>query len=100
MAALIGGHFVRISSWAGALTFSPHQITILLALYGFIASTLPVWLLLTPRDYLSTYVKLGTIAALILGIFIVHPDIQFPAITSFIHGGGPIIKGTCSRFSL
>jgi carbon starvation protein len=93
MAALIGGHFVANSPWAGALTFSPHQITLLLVAYGFIASTLPVWLLLTPRDYLSTYVKLGTIAVLILGIFIVHPNIQFPATTSFIHGGGPIIGG-------
>jgi carbon starvation protein len=98
MAALIGGHFFAISSWAGALTFTPHQITLLLAAYGFIASTLPVWLLLTPRDYLSTYVKLGTIALLIVGIFIVHPDIQFPAVTSFVHGGGPIIKGTLFPF--
>jgi carbon starvation protein len=70
----------------------------LLAAYGFIASTLPVWLLLTPRDYLSTYLKLGTIAALILGIFIVHPAIQFPATTSFIHGGGPIIGGKLFPF--
>jgi carbon starvation protein len=98
MAALIGGHFFAISPWSGVLTFSPHQITVLLALYGFIASTLPVWLLLTPRDYLSTYVKLGTIAMLILGIFIVHPAIQFPAVTGFIHGGGPIIKGTLFPF--
>jgi carbon starvation protein len=98
MAALVGGHFVAISSWAGALTFTPHQITLLLAVYGFIASTLPVWLLLTPRDYLSTYVKLGTIAALILGIVIVHPQIQFPAVTSFVHGGGPIIKGSLFPF--
>jgi carbon starvation protein len=93
MAALIGGHTVANSSLAGALTFSPHQITLLLAAYGFIASTLPVWLLLTPRDYLSTYVKLGTIAILILGIFIVHPKIQFASTTAFIHGGGPIIGG-------
>jgi len=98
MAALIGGHFVANSSWASALTFTPHQITLLLAAYGFIASTLPVWLLLTPRDYLSTYVKLGTIILLILGIFIVHPQIQFPAITVFIHGGGPIIKGNLFPF--
>ncbi len=98
MAALVGGHFVAISNWAGALTFNPHQITLLLAAYGFVASTLPVWLLLTPRDYLSTYVKLGTIAALILGIFIVHPAIQFPTVTSFIHGGGPIIKGNLFPF--
>jgi carbon starvation protein len=93
MAALVGGHFVAISSWAGLLTFTPHQITLLLVAYGFVASTLPVWLLLTPRDYLSTYLKLGTIAVLILGIFIVHPAIQFPAVTGFIHGGGPIIGG-------
>jgi carbon starvation protein len=98
MAALVGGHFVAISSWAGALTFNPHQITLLLAAYGFIASTLPVWLLLTPRDYLSTYLKLGTIAALILGIFIVHPATQFPLTTDFIHGGGPIIKGNLFPF--
>jgi len=93
MASLIGGHFVAASNWASAFTFNPHQITLLLAAYGFIASTFPVWLLLTPRDYLSTYLKLGTIAALILGIVIVHPQIQFPAVTSFIHGGGPIIGG-------
>ncbi len=98
MAALVGGHFVAKSGWAGAFTFSPHQITVLLASYGFIASTLPVWLLLTPRDYLSTYVKLGTIAALILGIFLVHPQIQFPATTVFIHGGGPIIGGNLFPF--
>jgi len=98
MAALVGGHFVAISPWAGAFTFTPHQITLLLAAYGFVASTLPVWLLLTPRDYLSTYVKLGTIAVLILGIFIVHPAIQFPATTNFIHGGGPIIGGKLFPF--
>ena len=98
MASLVGGHFVASSAWAGVLTFNPHQITLLLVAYGFIASTLPVWLLLTPRDYLSTYLKLGTIAALVLGIFIVHPQIQFPAATSFIHGGGPIIKGNLFPF--
>jgi carbon starvation protein len=98
MAALVGGHLVANSSWAGAFTFNPHQITILLASYGFIASTLPVWLLLTPRDYLSTYVKLGTIAALIVGIFLVHPAIQFPATTQFINGGGPVIGGKLFPF--
>jgi len=98
MAALIGGHFIAISSWASLFTFNPHQITLLLVGYGFIASTLPVWLLLTPRDYLSTYVKLGTIAVLILGIFVVHPAIQFPAFTPFVLGGGPIIKGQVFPF--
>ena len=66
--------------------------------YGFIASVLPVWFLLEPRDYLSTYMKLGTIVLLILGVFIVHPNIQFPAVTQFIHGGGPIIKGKLFPF--
>jgi carbon starvation protein len=93
MAALIGGHWVATSSWAGWLTFNLHQMTLLLVGYGFFAAILPVWLLLTPRGYLSTYLKLGMIAALILGIFIVHPNIQFPAVTGFAHGGGPIIHG-------
>ncbi len=69
-----------------------------MAIYGFIASVLPVWLLLAPRDYLSTYVKLGTIAALVVGVFLVHPDIRFPAFTQFVHGGGPIIKGKLFPF--
>jgi len=98
LAALIGGHFVAGSAWAGWLTFDPHQITLLLVAYGFFASILPVWLLLTPRGYLSTYLKLGTIGALILGIFIVHPSIQFPATTIFVGGGGPIISGKLFPF--
>jgi carbon starvation protein len=98
LAALIGGHFVAGASWASWLTFDPHQITLLLVAYGFFASILPVWLLLTPRGYLSTYLKLGMIGALILGIFIVHPSIQFPMTTNFIHGGGPIIPGKLFPF--
>ena len=98
LTAVVTGHWFAQSGAAGALTFSPHQITFLMAAYGFIASVLPVWLLLEPRDYLSTYVKLGTIAVLIVGVFAVHPDIQFPAITQFVHGGGPIIKGTLFPF--
>jgi carbon starvation protein len=98
IAAVIGGHWFARTGAAGALTFSPHQITSLMVAYGFIASVLPVWLLLTPRGYLSTYVKLGTIAILIVGVFIVHPDIRFPAFTPFIHGGGPIIQGKLFPF--
>ena len=98
ISAVIGGHWFSQTGAAGALTFTPHQITWLMMAYGFIASVLPVWLLLEPRDYLSTYVKLGTIAILIVGVFIVHPDIRFPAFTQFIHGGGPIIKGTLFPF--
>ena len=98
LASVAGGHWFAQTQWASALTFSPHQITILMCLYGFIASVLPVWLLLEPRDYLSTYVKLGTIILLVVGVFIVHPDIRFPAFTEFVHGGGPIIKGKLFPF--
>jgi carbon starvation protein len=98
LAAVAGGHAFAGSNLAGALTFTPHQITIMMMIYGFVASVLPVWLLLEPRDYLSTYVKLGTIAVLVLGVFVVHPNIQFPNVTPFIHGGGPIIKGPLFPF--
>ncbi len=98
LSSVIAGHWVAQSGAAGALTFTPHQITILMAIYGLVASVLPVWLLLEPRDYLSTYVKLGTIAVLVVGVFIVHPNIQFPNFTPFVHGGGPIIKGTLFPF--
>jgi len=98
MGSVIAGNWVAHTSAAGALTFNAHQITILMALYGFIASVLPVWLLLEPRDYLSTYVKLGTIVILIIGVFIVHPNIQFPNFTQFMSGGGPIIKGKLFPF--
>jgi len=98
ISSVIAGHWVAQSGAAAALTFTPHQITILMAIYGLVASVLPVWLVLEPRDYLSTYVKLGTIAVLIIGVFIVHPNIQFPNFTQFVHGGGPIIKGTLFPF--
>ncbi len=98
LAAVVGGRWFAASSYAHALTFSGHQIVFFMMAYGFVASVLPVWFLLEPRDYLSTYMKLGTIALLILGVFIVHPDIQFPAVTQFIHGGGPIIGGKLFPF--
>jgi carbon starvation protein len=98
LAAVIGGHSFAQSSGAGALTLSPHQVTLLMAAYGFIASVLPVWLLLAPRDYLSTYVKLRTVGALVVGVLLVHPEIRFPAFTQFVNGGGPIIKGKLFPF--
>jgi carbon starvation protein len=98
LAALVLGREFQQSSAAAWLTFDAHQITWLMMGYGFIASILPVWLLLEPRDYLSTYVKLGTIAVLIVGVFLVRPDIKFPAVTEFVGGGGPIIKGTLFPF--
>ena len=98
LAALVLGRPFSQSSAAHYLSLSREQITMLMMLYGFVASTLPVWMLLEPRDYLSTYVKLGTIAALILGVFVVRPDIQFPALTEYAAGGGPIIKGKLFPF--
>ncbi len=73
--------------------FSKPTLSIMLPVYGFIASVLPVWLLLCPRDYLSSYMKIGTIALLAIGIFVVNPHLRMPAITPYIHGGGPIIPG-------
>ena len=98
LAAVFTGRIVAQSSLAGFLTFSPHQITIILMIYAMCVSVLPVWLLLEPRDYLATYVKLGTVVLLIVGIFLVHPHLQFPAVTQYIHGGGPIIKGKLFPF--
>jgi carbon starvation protein len=96
--ALIGGHWIASSSFAHLLLFSGHQIVVLLCAYGFLASVLPVWMLLEPRDYLSTYVKLATLAALVGGVLIVHPTLQFPAFTPYIHGGGPVIPGKLFPF--
>lgn len=100
--AVVGGVFlggwVASSPWAGAFTFSRNGIILLLMIYGFFASALPVWLLLCPRDYLSSYLKIGTVALLIGGVLWVHPDLQMPALTQYIHGGGPIIKGKLFPF--
>ena len=97
--ALLAGPYVAadptFSSW---LTLSKPTISILIPVYGFVASVLPVWLLLCPRDYLSTYLKIGTVAALVLGIFFVHPQLQMPAVTQWVHGGGPIIPGAVFPF--
>jgi len=96
--AVFTGHIVANSHFAPWLSFSGHQITGLLMAYGLIASSLPVWLLLEPRDYLATYVKLGTIAFLCIGIFTVHPQLEFPMVSNYIHGGGPIIHGQLFPF--
>jgi carbon starvation protein len=93
LGAVIGGGFVPGSWLAPYLTLTQTQVTLSIAIYGFIASVLPIWLLLCPRDYLSTYMKLGTIAFLIIGLLIVHPVLHIPPFTTFIHGGGPIIPG-------
>ena len=71
--------------------------TIAMGVYGFLASVLPVWLLLAPRDYLSSYMKIGTIGALIVGVIVVNPVLKMPAVTVFTSGGGPIIPGGSPR---
>ncbi|MGB9181545.1 MAG: carbon starvation protein A [Pyrinomonadaceae bacterium] len=96
-AVYLGGR-IADSSWAQAFTLSRNSIIILMAAYGFIASVLPVWMLLCPRDYLSSYLKIGTVAFLILGVIIVAPHLQMPAVTPFIHGGGPVIPGKVYPF--
>src|SRR5262249_60407546 len=77
---------------------STPKVPILMAAYGFIASVLPVWLLLCPRDYLSSYLKIGTVAVLIIGVILVHPNLQMPAVTPFVSGGGPIVPGKVYPF--
>ncbi|HTM46974.1 MAG TPA: carbon starvation CstA family protein, partial [Polyangiaceae bacterium] len=96
--ALIGGKWIADSSYADLFRYSKPTITLAIAAYGFVASVLPVWLLLCPRDYLSSYLKLGTIGLLVVGILLVNPAIQMPGFSQFIHGGGPIIKGPLFPF--
>ena len=96
--AVILGRYVPGSALEPWFTFDKTQLTLLLASYGFIASILPVWMLLCPRDYLSSYMKIGTIAALALGVLVVAPTIQMPPLTEFVGGGGPIIPGKVFPF--
>jgi len=93
LAAVFTGHYIPSSPWADFFTLTKNQLAIALPIYGFFAAVLPVWLLLAPRDYLSSYMKIGTIGALALGILIVQPSVNIPFTTSFINGGGPIIPG-------
>ena len=93
LAVVLGPAVAASPTLAPLFTISPQGIGIALIIYGFVAAALPVWLLLAPRDYLSTYMKIGTIGALALGIIIVMPSIQMPAVTQFIGGGGPVITG-------
>ena len=93
-ACVILGRFIPGSPFASWFTFDHHTLTLLLAGYGFLASVLPVWLLLSPRDYLSSIMKISVIALLAVGIIIVAPTLKMPAFTNYVHGGGPVIPGT------
>jgi len=94
VAAVIAGRYIPGSSLANWFTLDRKTLTLLLAGYGFLASVLPVWLLLSPRDYLSSIMKLTVVGLLAIGIVVVAPNLKMPAFTSYIHGGGPIIPGT------
>jgi len=96
-AVYLGGR-IADSSFAHTFTLSRNSLIVIMAAYGFIASVLPVWMLLCPRDYLSSYLKLGTIAFLILGVILVHPNLNMPALTPFTAGGGPVIPGKLYPF--
>jgi carbon starvation protein len=98
LVALVVGKHVADSHWGSLLRLDRTTLTLAMAAYGFVASVLPVWMLLCPRDYLSSYLKIGTIALLVVGIIVVNPKIEMPGVTRFIHGGGPIVKGPLFPF--
>jgi len=94
---VVAGKWVAESSWASVFLLDEHTLTLSICAYGFIASVLPVWMLLCPRDYLSSYMKIGTIGLLIIGIMIVNPELKQPAISQFVDGG-PIVPGKLFPF--
>ncbi len=106
---VIGGILLLLAVWGGkfvhhhaelssAFTLTAEPLAWSIIIYGLAASILPVWLLLAPRDYLSTFMKLGTIFALVLGVFVVLPDLKMPAITQFVDGTGPVVAGKLFPF--
>jgi len=97
-AIVVGGQVAESATWAPLFTFNPKQLTWMLIGYGFVASVLPVWLLLAPRDYLSTFLKIGTIVGLALAMVFVAPNLRMPAVTQFIDGTGPAWSGSLFPF--
>ncbi|HEX8371283.1 MAG TPA: carbon starvation CstA family protein [Chthoniobacterales bacterium] len=99
LASVWGGSFLhQFPAVEAFFTLSEGGLAWSIILYGFAASALPVWLLLTPRDYLSTFLKLGTVIVLAVVILTLRPDLQMPKLTQFIHGGGPVVPGTIFPF--
>ena len=99
MLAIVAGQWVHESPvWGPMFTFDGKALTWMLIGYGFVAASIPVWLLLAPRDYLSTFLKIGTIVALAIGIVIVAPNLQMPAVTQFAQGNGPVWSGNLFPF--
>jgi carbon starvation protein len=94
LACVVLGRNVSETAWlAPWFRLGKVQVTLAMAAYGFIASVLPVWMLLCPRDYLSSFMKVGTILFLALGVIVVNPQLHMPAFTPYVHGGGPIVPG-------
>ena len=98
MLAIVYGENVANSSYAHWFDLTGVQLTWAIMIYGFVAAVLPVWLLLTPRDYLSTFLKIGTIIGLAIGIIVVSPALEMPAVTKFIDGTGPVFSGSLFPF--
>ncbi len=100
LAAIFGGQWVsQTPSWATVFTLAAPTLALLIIVYGFAASALPVWLLLAPRDYLSTFVKLGTICLLAIGILVLRPALHMPPLTRFADGTGPVFAGKIFPFA-
>ncbi|MBF0176795.1 MAG: carbon starvation protein A [Magnetococcales bacterium] len=95
---VIGGEVMQSPTWGPLFTFTAQDLSWMLMAYGFLASVLPVWLLLAPRDYLSTFLKIGTILAMSVAIMIVAPPMKMPALTSFTDGSGPVWSGSLFPF--
>ncbi|MDQ0218628.1 carbon starvation protein A [Peribacillus cavernae] len=93
MAAVFFGPYIQDTAFGDWLTLDVKTLSLVLPIYAFFAAALPVWLLLAPRDYLSSFMKIGVFIALIAGVFVVNPQLQMPAFTEFIHGGGPVMNG-------
>ncbi|WP_214645562.1 carbon starvation CstA family protein [Acinetobacter terrae] len=98
LAIVYGGNVAADPYWGPIFTLSGTQLTWCLIVYGFVASVLPVWLLLAPRDYLSTFLKIGVIAGLAVGIMVALPELKMPAVTHFIDGTGPVFAGSMFPF--
>ncbi|OXL83846.1 carbon starvation protein CstA [Paenibacillus sp. SSG-1] len=93
MIGVFAGPYIQETAIAQWLTLDAKTLAMILPIYAFFAAALPVWLLLAPRDYLSSFMKIGVFVALIAGVFIINPVIRFPAFTEFAGGGGPVIAG-------
>ncbi|PQQ42588.1 carbon starvation protein A [Photorhabdus luminescens] len=93
MACVIVGPYIQASAFGEWLSLRTSTVSLALPIYAFFATALPVWMLLTPRGYLSSFMKIGVFGALVVGVIFINPEIQFPAVTEFIHSNGPVLAG-------